>query len=206
MNGNYKLIDLKNIEIKSGSTGATIAGVYDAIDKATMPVKVINVNKNGTKLVANFGQGVRKFGGNYYVDLGDGTELKVTEADKVTYANKSGGSASVETGVIVLNGTATELGGEYTVTPTLTNMKDINSLRVTIVENSVAVVTTFNTPFVPVGGTVYIHRAAVLNESDVDYDYDIVYAVRLIQTGAGVETTTGQISVVAKIKLGTHSA
>lgn len=148
MNGNYKLIDLKNIEIKSGSTGATIDGVYDAIDKATMPVKVINVNKNGTKLVTNFGQGVRKSGSNYYVDLGDGTELKVTEADKVTYANKSGGS-DVEIGYIGIE----FVDGTGTIDDT--HKKDLNSLNITIKESS-ATVATFTSGIVNIGGKVLV--------------------------------------------------
>lgn len=149
LNGNYKLIDLKNIEIKSGATGATIDGVYDAIDKATMPVKVINVNKAGTKLVSNFGQGVRKSDSDYYVDLGDGTELKVTSSDKVTYADKSGGG-SAETGYVEITFTdGVGVIGE-------THKKDINVLKVTIKESDATVVNNYYTPFVQLGSKVLI--------------------------------------------------
>ena len=150
MNGNYKLIDLKNIEIRSGSTGATIEGIYNAIDKATMPVKVINVNKNGTKLVTNFGQGVRKSSGNYYVDLGDGTELKVTDADKVTYANKPTPSADVETGFItvtITDGTAV-LNTEHA--------KTLNALDIIIVESDVTLVNHYISELVVTGTSVLV--------------------------------------------------
>lgn len=150
MNGNYKLIDLKNIEIKSGSTGATIVGVYDAIDKATMPIKLINVNKNGTKLVTNFGQGVRKSSGNYYVDLGDGTELKVTSADKVTYGNKPTPSADVETGFI----TVTITDGIAVVNTE--NAKTLNALDITIVESDVTLVTHYISELVEIGSSVLV--------------------------------------------------
>ena len=197
MNGNYKLIDLKNIEIKSGSTGATIDGVYDAIDKATLPVKVINVNKNGTKLVANFGQGVRKSGGNYYVDLGDGTELKVTSANKVTYADKSSGGASdlgdltdvtlntpTNGQVLKYNSTSekwenADLRGivkliftDGTGTVDATLAKDVNSLEITVIESSETIVNRYTTGYVPIGADIDI---AVANLGVLSAIYKVKY-------------------------------
>lgn len=89
MKGITNYIDFKGIKVASGSTGATIAGIHDAIKNAIGATQVVGLLDNTTAIAPFYAVFVPD-GTSYTCELvGYGRTMTVTNADKVTIADNA---------------------------------------------------------------------------------------------------------------------